>query len=463
MTTTAVPIEWIAPPKGGSVEQSVEAGRTLRTRIGRHQQATWKPRASRDPLQILKESDAGRLPDVLPIRYGRMAHDPFAFYRGAAAIMASDLAALPVSGIRTQVCGDCHLLNFGAFRTAEQRCLFDVNDFDETALGAWEWDAKRLATSVILAGKSLGLAGSETRGAALEAIRSYREHMRKYATMPVLELWYDRLDESNVAAIIEAATGKRARDARSKKLQAVSSAHAYPSFVSSMRGAVKIVDQPPLLFHPPDVPAFLDMISATFALYRRTLSADRQALFARFTLQDAAYKVVGVGSVGTRCLVALFTANDGSALILQMKEARASVLETYAGAPGGRSPGARVVDGERILQAATDAFLGFTTDSDGRDYYVRQLHDVKAGFTVVHMNARELHDYAAFCGWALARAHAKAGGNAAMTAGYLGRSSSFDEAALEFAQAYSKQNDEDYERLVDAVRKGQIAAKKEPA
>ncbi|HEX3671684.1 MAG TPA: DUF2252 domain-containing protein [Candidatus Cybelea sp.] len=444
-----------------NADQSAEAGRKLRSRVGRQRQATWQTPKSRDPLRILKQNDEGRLRDLLPIRYGRMVHDPFAFYRGAAAIMASDLAPLPVSGILTQLCGDCHLLNFGAFRTAEQRCLFDVNDFDETALGSWEWDAKRLATSVILAGKSLKLPKSKTRHAALASMRSYREHMHAYAKMPVLELWFDRLDEKKVEAILDAASGKPARIARSQKLTA-KTWHAYPSFVSNANDTHEIVDQCPLLFHPKDRRAFLAMISETFRRYRATLLPDRKALFDRFTLRDAAYKVVGVGSVGTRCLVALFTSNDGSPLMLQIKEARQSVLETYAGAPHSKSPGARVVDGERILQAASDLFLGFATDTDGHDYYVRHVHDVKTGFDVGRLNAEELHDYARFCGWSLARAHAKAGGNAALIAGYLGRSTAFDEAILEFAEAYAKQNDEDYERLVEAVRKKKIIAAKEP-
>lgn len=444
-----------------NTDQSVEAGRKLRSRVGRHQQSVWKPSTGRDPLRILKENDEGRLRDLLPIRYGRMVHDPFAFYRGAAAIMASDLAPLPVSGIRTQLCGDCHLLNFGAFRTAEQRSLFDVNDFDETALGAWEWDAKRLATSVILAGTSLGLPKSKTRHATLASMRSYREHMHEYAKMPALELWYDRLDEKKVEAILDAG-GKPARQNRSKKRSA-ETWHTFPNFVSTANDTYEIADQRPLLFHPKNRHAFLEMISETFRRYRTTLSPDRKALFDRFTLRDVAYKVVGVGSVGTRCLVALFTASDGSPLVLQVKEARASVLETYAGAPPSKSPGARVVNGQRMIQAASDLFLGFTTDTDGHDYYVRHLHDVKTGFDVDRLDADGLRDYAKFCGWSLARAHAKAGGNAASIAGYLGRSSVFDEAVLEFGEAYAAQNDKDYERLVEAVRKKKIVAAQEPA
>jgi hypothetical protein len=445
-----------------SADESAEAGRKLRSHVSRQQQAIWQTPKGREPLRILKENDQGRLHDLLPIRYGRMVHDPFAFYRGAAAIMASDLAPLPITGIRTQLCGDCHLLNFGAFRTAEQRCLFDVNDFDETAVGAWEWDAKRLATSVILAGTSLGLAKSKTRRAALASMRSYREHMHGYAKMPALELWYDRLDEKKVEDILDAAGGKPAPVTRSKKLIA-KTWHAFPGFVSASKDEYEIADQRPLLFHPKDRHAFLEMISETFRRYRTTLSFDRKALFDRFTLRDAAYKVVGVGSVGTRCLVALFTASDGSPLVLQVKEARASVLETYAGAPSGKSPGARVVDGERMLQAASDLFLGFATDTDGHDYYVRHLHDVKTGFNVGHLNADELRDYAKFCGWSLARAHAKAGGYAAFIAGYLGRSSVFDEAVLAFGEAYAEQNDKDYEQLVQAVRKKKIVAAEEPA
>jgi len=388
-----------------------------------------------------------------------MLQNPFTFYRGAAAIMACDLACCPVSGIRAQICGDCHLLNFGGFGTPENRFVFDVNDFDETTLGAWEWDIKRLVTSVIIAAQHLSFHQSDIRASALQCVRAYREQIRNYATMGVLDVWYARLDESKLAAIVCSARERRQYAAAIKKAKSDSRDHAFPRLAADVHGDVKIVDAPPLLYHPPNVKPFLEMVARTFAAYRETLPEDRKVLFDRFTLRDAAYKIVGVGSVGTRCLIAFFTDARDDSLLLQMKEARRSVFETYAGAPADQSHGERVVTGQRALQAASDLFLGFARADDGHDYYIRQSRDMKTSADVDHMSARALRDYAEFCGWALARAHAKASGCAAMVAGYIGRSSVFDEAILEFAQAYATQNERDYEMLVDAVRRGQVNAK----
>jgi uncharacterized protein (DUF2252 family) len=460
VTASARPsIDWVKPPASDSVADAVKAGRALRSRASRRGQATWRVGSERpDPVEILLQSDDGRLVDLLPIRYGRMLVSPFTFYRGAAAIMASDLASLPVSGIRTQICGDGHLLNFGGFGTPENRFVFDVNDFDETTLGAWEWDVKRLVTSVIIAGRHLKLQRSESRAAALQCIRTYREKIRGYATMRVLEVWYDRLDEARLNEIVSSADARRQYHASIRKAKAETRAHEFPSFTQETGGAVKIVDNPPLLYHPKDAAPFLEMVRATFTAYRETLSHDLQALYDRFTLRDAAYKVIGVGSVGTRCLIALFTAFDEDPLVLQMKEARASVFEIYAGAPPFEFEGQRVVTGQRALQAASDLFLGFARASDGRDYYIRQLRDMKTSADVDDMSAADLADYADFCGWGLARAHSKASGSAAMIAGYLGRSTAFDEAVVAFADSYADRNERDYEALVDAVQKGKVKA-----
>ncbi|MGB8966965.1 MAG: DUF2252 domain-containing protein [Candidatus Cybelea sp.] len=459
MTTPAGPsIDWAKPPASNSAA-GLDAGRALRSRASRRGQSTWRPGPDRrNPVEILQQSDEGRLADLLPIRYGRMLVNPFTFYRGAAAIMASDLSSLPVSGIRTQICGDGHLLNFGGFGTPENRFVFDVNDFDETTLGAWEWDVKRLVTSVIVAGRHLRLQASESRAAALRCIRSYREKIRDYAAMKVLEVWYDRLDESRMTDIVRSAEERRQYHASIKKAKVETRAHQFPRFARDFGGAVKIVDDLPLLYHPTDAAPFLEMVRATFTAYRATLPDDLRTLFDRFTLRDAAYKVVGVGSVGTRCLVALFTAADEDPLVLQMKEARASVFESYAGAPAFECQGERVMIGQRALQAASDLFLGFARASDGHDYYIRQLRDMKTSADVDDMSAAALADYADFCGWALARAHSKASGSAAMIAGYLGRSTAFDEAIVEFAEAYATQNERDYDALVDAVRNGKVKA-----
>jgi uncharacterized protein (DUF2252 family) len=447
-----------------SAADAIEAGRALRSHASRRSQAVWKPGDDRpDPIEILKQSDEGRIPDLLPIRYGRMLVSPFTFYRGAAAIMASDLAALPVSGIRTQICGDGHLLNFGGFGTPENRFVFDVNDFDETTLGAWEWDVKRLVTSVIIAGRHLGLRHSESLAAAMACIGTYREKMRYYAAMKVLEVWYDRIDEARLNALFSSAQERRQYQASIQKARAETRSNHFPKFAQDAGGVPKIVDDVPLLYHPQDAGPFLVMVRAAFAAYRETLSHDLRLLFDRFALRDAAYKVVGVGSVGTRCLIALFTATDEDPLVLQMKEARASVFETYAGSPKFRREGERVVTGQRALQAASDLFLGFVTASDGHDYYVRQLRDMKTSTNVDDMTAVDLRDYAEICGWGLAHAHAKASGAAATIAGYLGRSAAFDEAVVEFAESYANQNERDYDALVDAVRKGKVKATPVPS
>jgi uncharacterized protein (DUF2252 family) len=459
VATAAPSINWATPPASNSVAEAVDAGRALRSRASRRSQATWRPGSDRpDPIEILQQNDAGRLVDLLPIRYGRMLASPFTFYRGAAAIMASDLAPLPISGIRTQICGDGHLLNFGGFGTPEREFVFDVNDFDETTLGAWEWDLKRLVTSVIIAGRHLRLQASDTQAAAVECAAAYREHVRSYATMRVMEVWYARLDEKRLAEIVRSAEERRQYHASIKKAKTESRSHAFPRFAQNAHGSLAIVDEPPLLYHPNDAAPFIEMVRGTFDAYRATLPDDRRALFDRFALRDAAYKVVGVGSVGTRCLIALFTAADDDPLVLQMKEARASVFETYADAPKYDCEGERVVTGQRSLQAASDVFLGFAKASDGHDYYIRQLRDMKTSADVDDMSAIALQDYARFCGWALARAHAKASGSAAMIAGYLGRSSAFDEAIVEFGQAYATQNERDYDVLVDAVRNGKVKA-----
>jgi hypothetical protein len=317
-------IKWARPPKSNAAADAVDAGRALRRRASRKSQAAWRPGPDRpDPVEILRQSDKGRLADLLPIRYGRMLVSPFTFYRGAAAIMASDLAPLPVSGVRTQICGDAHLLNFGGFGTPENRFVFDVNDFDETTLGAWEWDVKRLVTSIIIAGRNLKLQQSESRAAALACIRAYRERVRGYAAMKVLDVWYDRIDEARLSETFRSAEERRQYQVSIHKAKVETREHLSPKFACDAGGAPTIVDDAPLLYHPSDVEPFLEMVRATFAAYRETLPHDLRLLYDRFALRDAAYKVVGVGSVGTRCLVALFTAADEDSLVLQMKEARA--------------------------------------------------------------------------------------------------------------------------------------------
>jgi uncharacterized protein (DUF2252 family) len=387
-----------------------------------------------------------------------MRQSPFTFFRGAASIMAADLAQTPISGIRTQICGDAHLLNFGAFGTPERNDVFDVNDFDETIAGPWEFDLKRLVTSVVIAGRHLALRTAECEAAALACARSYRQRMFEYAGRHVLDVWYARLDERLLAEVVRSAQERRRSRESPTKARSSTSAHLYPHVSGADGTRRQIVDQPPLIFHPDDREAFQVEVSAGFKHYRDSLPTERRALVDRFRLVDAAYKVVGVGSVGTRCLIMLLVAGEDDLLILQAKEARHSVHEAFVGSCGFTQDGERVVTGQRLTQAASDLFLGWWRDDEGHDFYVRQLRDMKTSANVEHMSAEELHDYAFICGWALARAHAKAGGESGIIAGYLGRGDAFDQALAVFASDYADQNERDYQALMVAIKAGRVLA-----
>ncbi|MFY9779094.1 MAG: DUF2252 domain-containing protein [Candidatus Baltobacteraceae bacterium] len=453
----AAPDRWVAPPESREFVDRLAAGKAARLRTPRSAHARWEPGAGRfDPVDVLQKDDETRLPQLVPVRYARMVPSPFTFYRGAASIMARDLAQTPISGMRTQICGDCHLLNFGAFATPERNYVFDVNDFDETAWGPWEFDVKRLATSFVIAGRHLELRPGECEAAALAALRSYRERIYEYAGRHVLDVWYARLDELALAQAVHSAQERHRLGDAPTKARSATSAHLFPRITDPERGRRRIVDQPPLLFHPADDAGFMENVRATFGRYRDSLPDERRALFDRFRLVDAAYKVVGVGSVGTRCWIALFLADEDDPLVLQVKEARASVHEPFVGESGFRSEGERVVVGQRLMQAASDVFLGWSRDDEGHDYYFRQLRDLKTSANIDRMTAGDLRQYAVICGWALARAHAKAGGESAMIAGYLGRGDLFDRAVLAFAHDYADQNERDYAALLAAVKAGRI-------
>jgi uncharacterized protein (DUF2252 family) len=430
------------------------AGKDVRQTCPRSSHAAWSaPPDREDPVAVLARDDVGRLPQLLPIRYGRMRVSAFTFYRGAASIMARDLAATPVSGFHTQLCGDAHLLNFGAYASPERRLVFDVNDFDETLRGPWEWDLKRLATSVVVAGRHLELKRSCIDKAVRACTRSYRDRMAEYANMPVLDVWYARLDEDQLLDIVQSASERRAEAASSHL-----AAHAAPKIAPSTRA---IVDRPPLIFHPETHATFLTDVRDIFVRYRATLRPECRSLFDRFELADAAYKVVGVGSVGTRCLIALFAAGDDT-LMLQVKEARRSALAPYLGGDVDTEQGRRVVNGQRAMQAVSDIFLGWTRDDDGHDFYIRQAHDMKTSANVDHMDFEALRRYVSLCGWALARAHAKAGGCAEAISAYLGRGERFIDALTDFAEAYADQNELDYERLIAAIDDGRVVAEATP-
>jgi uncharacterized protein (DUF2252 family) len=397
---------------------------------------------------------------LLAIRYARMLQSPFTFYRGAASIMASDLQSTPNTGIKTQICGDAHLMNFGGYASPERRFVFDVNDFDETTPGgAWEWDVKRLAASIAVAGRSLEMRSRANANAVRACVRSYREHMNVYADMHVLDIWYSRIDADLLEEAVRIAQARNAAVVLEQPSHTCE--HLYPKLVDDSGGTPRIVDKSPLVFHPTDDPGFVPQVEAAFGHYRRSLTTDRRQLVGRYHFVDAAYKVVGVGSVGTRCSIVLMIAGPGDALFLQGKEARASVYERYVGKCGFDDHGERVVAGQRLMQAATDLFLGWTRADDGRTYYFRQLRDLKTGADIAHMNGEELERYGIICGWALARAHAKAGGCPAKIAGYLGKTGAFDAALVEFANAYAGQNERDHAELVAAVRDGRVAAQAE--
>lgn len=438
-------------------------GKALRGKIGRAEHAAWRAPADRaDPLSILHEADAARQPDLVPLRYGRMLQSPFAFYRGSAAIMAADLATTPTTGLHVQACGDAHLLNFGGFATPERRLIFDINDLDETASAPWEWDIKRLVASFVLAARSNGLSAGDGEAAAIVCARSYRQAMRNFAGMDVLDIWYARLDETAAMAGLpdrqRAVLRKRIAKATGKS----SSELIFPKLVEMSDEGPRIRDTPPTIFHTPEqlLPGYHDFIAETFAGYRNSLSPDRRVLLDRYHIVDIAMKVVGIGSVGTLCLVVLMMSVAGRPLFLQLKEANASVLEQFAGMSAYAHHGERVVQGQRLVQPASDVFLGWATGPQGRHFYVRQLRDVKLRPLVDTYDAEMLAIYGRACGWVLARAHAKAGDPWTIN-GYLGKQDEFDMAMGRFALAYADQAERDHAALKRAVLAGRIDARSE--
>ena len=443
-----------------SREALAAQGKELRDRCPRTSHAGWTPPADRpDPLKLIEESNRGRVRELLPIRYGRMLQSPFAFYRGTAAIMAADLARTPTTGVHVQACGDCHLLNFGAFATPERRLVFDINDFDETLPAPWEWDVKRLAASFVVAGRSNRFRTADSRAAALACVRSYRERMAECAGMRSLDVWYARIESDDVLALIKEDETRRQIQ---KRIRKAGQRDEYPRLVDITVGKPVIRDNPPLIYHPPEASSaeFATQIEKSLAAYRISLSADRRLLLDRYRLQDFAIKVVGVGSVGTRCSVLLMMAGSGDALFLQVKEARKSVLEPYAEKSTIANHGERIVTGQRIMQSASDIFLGWTAGAPGRHFYVRQLRDMKLKPRVEQFTPATLLQYAQFCGWALAHAHARSG-QPALISGYLGKGGRFDEAVAEFSVAYADQSERDYRTLYEAAQNGRIEVRSE--
>ncbi|HUP07799.1 MAG TPA: DUF2252 domain-containing protein [Caldimonas sp.] len=448
-----------------SADERRAKGRAIRDKVPRAAHAGWKPaRGRRDAVDLLLETNKGRVENLIPIRFGRMSASPFAFYRGSAALMAADLAKTPVSGLRVQACGDAHLMNFGGFATPERNVIFDINDLDETLPAPWEWDLKRLAASVVIAAQHLQLPDSDAGRVAIDLVAEYRRRMTDYATMRALDVWYDKIDlqryedRAGDPNVVKSARARIAERIETEKRKSVPD-HLYPKLVSEEGSMPRIKDDPPLIFHPTAemAPGAKTGYTEVIAAYRESLPEQTRILFDRFTFFDLAFKVVGVGSVGTQCAVGLFMAGEDDPLFLQVKEARASVLEPYAGKSLHRNHGQRVVVGQRIMQSASDVFLGWARTKNGRDVYVRQLRDMKMSVVIEDWDTGLLRQYARVCAHALARSHARSG-DAALIAGYMGSGGTLDDAIGEFAVEYSDQNRRDYRAFVQAIRDKRIPA-----
>ncbi len=457
-------------------QERADLGKEARSRSPRSSHAVYRPSPDRsDPLAILEAQSAARVPELVPIRYSRMSESPFRFYRGAAAIMASDLAGSPDSGIAAQLCGDAHLLNFRLLASPERRLMFDINDFDETLPGPWEWDVKRLSTSLVIAGRANGFDDAERAQIVHTAVRSYREAMRGFAGMGNLDVWYASLDSDRLEDLATQQLHRRGQKRLANTMQKArsrDSLQVFDKLTELVDGRPRIAADPPLLMPIDDLlpdqerSALVRQFRSLLERYGRTLSTDRRALLEDYQLADVARKVVGVGSVGTRCWIFLLLGRDGrDPLFLQAKEADTSVLAAHVGASRYRNQGERVVSGQRLMQAASDIFLGWQRvdgiDGKQRDFYVRQLRDWKGIAMPETMSPRQLAAFGDVCGITLARAHARSGDRVAIAA-YLGRSEVFDRALVAFAEAYADQNERDHQALVDAVRAGRLPAQELP-
>jgi uncharacterized protein (DUF2252 family) len=456
-----------------TVAERAARGKAARAAVPRASHAVFQPSPRRaDPIKLLERQAKTRVPELVPIRYGRMLVSPFTFYRGAALIMASDLARTPRSGLTVQCCGDAHLSNFGAFASAERRLVFDINDFDETLPGPWEWDVKRLAASMLIASQDNGFAVKDQEQVVLDTVESYRTAMASFAAMKTLDVWYSHLDIEDaitkLSAQLKAKVVKRA-EKNIAKARTRDSMAAFSKLTRVVDGEPRIVADPPLIVPLADLAQgrsgeeIFDALHDLFRAYRATLQRDRRELLERFQLTDIARKVVGVGSVGTRAWIALMLGRDGQdPLFLQMKEAEASVLESFLEPSEFDNHGERVVTGQHLMQASSDIFLGWVhvesgLDEQKRDFYVRQLKDWKGSALIEQMAPKAMITYGRLCGWTLARAHARSGDGVAIAA-YLGSGRSFDRAIVEFSHAYAEQNERDYQALAEAVKAGRITA-----
>jgi uncharacterized protein (DUF2252 family) len=456
-----------APVVHLDTEQRARIGRAARAAVPRSAHAEWVPGPDRaDPTALLTAQETTRVPELVPLRHERMLASPFTFYRGAAIIMAADLAVSPNTGLRVQACGDAHLSNFGGFAAPDRATMFDINDFDETSPGPFEWDVKRLAPSFEIAARSRSFSTKEARGVVARAVKSYREAMTDFAKMTNLDVWYARLDVEKVFNEYRSrATPSEIKrfERNLAKAQAKDNMGAFAKLCEQVDGEYRIKADPPvvvplveLLPEGGDLEDMRAWLEERIRVYRRTLQPDRRRLLESYQLVDFARKVVGVGSVGTRCWIALFLGRDANdPLFLQVKEAEASVLEAYAGRSGFANHGQRVVEGQRLVQAASDIMLGWTRtvglDGVERDFYIRQLWDGKFSADIDTMSPSALDIYARLCGWTLARAHARSGDRVAIAA-YLGSNDAFDKAMVEFSAAYADQNERDYATVSDALQ-----------
>ena len=444
-------------------------GREQRKAVPRLSHAQWSPPPDRPgPVATLEEQAKTRVPDLIPIRYGRMAASPFAYFRGAAAPMAWDLAHAPTTDIRVQACGDAHLLNFGMFAAPDRRLVFDVNDFDETLPAPFDWDVKRLAASFAVAARHNGFGDRDAHTAARMAVRSYRTEMANYASMPFLKVWYSRIDVGQVSKLFDALEPKEAVRRRRQdiaKARRRTSRKAFLKMCDLVSGQYRIrPDHPVIVRFPIELyPGVLKELRTALGLYQETLGEDRREVLRRYYFGDFARKVVGVGSVGLEAFVMLLLGDrDDEPLFLQLKEAQPSVLAPFAGPSQYQHHGERVVRGQRLTQAAADPFLGWTSSGEPtgtpvKEYYVRQLRDMKGSMSVPLMDPRQLDYYGRLCGWALARAHARTT-RATVISGYLGSNEDFDHAIADFAIAYADQNEKDYQRLLKAISAGRVLA-----
>lgn len=460
-------------------EERAAAGKAARATAPLEAHADFRPAESRDPVRLLLDQAKTRVPDLVPIRHGRMLVSPFTFYRGAARVMAADLQWTPTSGLRSQLCGDAHLANFGAYASPERRLVFDINDFDETLPGPFEWDVKRLAASLVVAGRDNGFTAKQCRKVVLAGVERYRTTLQKFAGQSITDVWYAHLNIEDVLAEFKAALPKpqrKANKARFKvaednlaKARTRDSLQAIAKLTTVSNGRRRIISNPPLIVPLAELTGFdtdmvLEQVRGMLATYRDTLQSDRRHLLDHFVLADVAHKVVGVGSVGLRAWILLLESGvKGEGLVLQAKQSEVSVLADYAGESEYANQGERVVAGQRVMQATSDIFLGWLrapapTGGAEVDYYLRQLRDWKLSADIETMSPQGMRLYAQLCGWTLARAHARSGDRIAIAA-YLGGSATFDNAIADLAEAYADQNERDHAALAEAVAAGRVEAK----